>query len=289
MRAASLEPLEPYPGADALWRCRCEKCGREVRQSASNVKAGGSCVYCAGRRLDPDAVAATMAAADLEPLEDYRNADARWRCRCLVCGREVTPTWTQVKAGGRCAYCRGNRVDRTDAVRFMADAGLHPMEPFPGAHARWLCRCGTCGREVRQTYSKARTGRGCRYCASRGLDYSAAGVVYLVDHAGFFALKVGVSTTAATEERVATHARDGWALVGYWTVPSAEAAVVVERAVLRWWRETLHAPQALTAADMPRGGFTETASRLFVDSDRTVAFVRSLVESERATLPGSPH
>jgi hypothetical protein len=30
MRAAGLEPLEPYPGSDRHWRCRHAACGREV-------------------------------------------------------------------------------------------------------------------------------------------------------------------------------------------------------------------------------------------------------------------
>ncbi len=30
MRAAGLKPLEPYPGSNIRWRCRCTKCGKEV-------------------------------------------------------------------------------------------------------------------------------------------------------------------------------------------------------------------------------------------------------------------
>lgn len=30
MRAAGLEPLEPYPGSAAPWRCRHTACGREA-------------------------------------------------------------------------------------------------------------------------------------------------------------------------------------------------------------------------------------------------------------------
>lgn len=30
MRAAGLEPLEPYRGSSAPWRCRHTACGREV-------------------------------------------------------------------------------------------------------------------------------------------------------------------------------------------------------------------------------------------------------------------
>lgn len=31
LRLANLEPLEPYPGAATPWKCRCLRCGTEVR------------------------------------------------------------------------------------------------------------------------------------------------------------------------------------------------------------------------------------------------------------------
>ena len=35
-----LEPLEQYPGAAKLWRCRCLACGDEVRPRYANIKQG---------------------------------------------------------------------------------------------------------------------------------------------------------------------------------------------------------------------------------------------------------
>lgn len=47
MRDVGLEPLEPYPGTDATWRCTCLACGGEVATTRDSVrKAGRGCPAC---------------------------------------------------------------------------------------------------------------------------------------------------------------------------------------------------------------------------------------------------
>lgn len=47
----------------------------------------------------------------------------------------------------------------------MRDAGLEPLVPFTGVNRAWLCRCATCEREVSPSYSKVKSGSGCRFCS----------------------------------------------------------------------------------------------------------------------------
>jgi hypothetical protein len=60
---------------------------------------------------DPDAAVALMRASRLEPLEPFVDADQPWRCRCLTCGRVVTPRLSSVGAGGGCKYCATRGLD----------------------------------------------------------------------------------------------------------------------------------------------------------------------------------
>lgn len=47
MRAAALEPLEPYPGSLRPWKCRCAKCGRTVQPCYSTIQRdSGGCRWC---------------------------------------------------------------------------------------------------------------------------------------------------------------------------------------------------------------------------------------------------
>lgn len=64
----------------------------------------------------------------------------------------------------------GQRLDDAEAVARMTRAGFEPMEPYPGATAKWLCRCVGCGKEFRRALGGVRRsgGRGCKSCAHRG-------------------------------------------------------------------------------------------------------------------------
>jgi hypothetical protein len=64
-------------------------------------------------RLDPAIAASIMLEAAVESLEPYVSSTAAWRCRCLVCGRKVTPRLTNVRQGhAACVFCARLAVDR---------------------------------------------------------------------------------------------------------------------------------------------------------------------------------
>ena len=193
MRLAGVEPAEPYIGSEVPWRCRCLTCGREVTPRLGNVRAGhGACAYCAGRAVDPDEAAAVMRAAGLEPAGPYPGAARPWPCRCMVCGRESRPRYATVSKGTGCRYCavdraaQALRLDPEAAAGTMRDAGLEPLETYPGAGAPWRCRCTSCGREVTPRYDDVRGGhRGCKWCAwqataaSLRMDHETAAVTMI--------------------------------------------------------------------------------------------------------------
>ncbi|MEU8545354.1 GIY-YIG nuclease family protein [Streptomyces sp. NPDC048717] len=185
MRAAGLEPLEPYPGAGTPWRCRHEACGREVKARYSNVKRGvGICRWCAPNApVDAEGAAALMRTAGLEPLVPYPGTDTPWPCRCTACGATVTPTHGSIKQGqGGCGPCgrkkagvgisqawaRRRELPRTDGEQAAAELqtyGLTPLESYPGPAGLWACRHDTCGRDVEIRLHNLHRGlRACPYC-----------------------------------------------------------------------------------------------------------------------------
>ncbi len=119
MLIAGLEPLEPYPGSDKRWRCRCLTCNREVRPLYTSIQQGHrGCKPCADkdRRIDAKEAESTMLGAKLKPLEPYPGTLSHWRCLCLTCGREVSPRRSDIKrGGGGCASC--------------AEYGFNPSKP----------------------------------------------------------------------------------------------------------------------------------------------------------------
>jgi hypothetical protein len=106
LRAAGLEPLEPYQGVMMPWQSQCRTCGNQVAPLLNNIKKGQrGCKWCSGRVIDPAEAAEVMRAAGLEPLTAYPGAHAPWPCRCQRCHEAVTPRYRAVQAGSGCRYC----------------------------------------------------------------------------------------------------------------------------------------------------------------------------------------
>lgn len=54
MEAAGFTPLEPYPGTNTPWPCRCEGCGNTSTPAYAHIRTGGGCRYCANYGIDWD-------------------------------------------------------------------------------------------------------------------------------------------------------------------------------------------------------------------------------------------
>jgi hypothetical protein len=191
MREAGLEPLEPYVSSKHRWRCMCSVCGEVVTPQYNSVLVQGSgCKYCgklkggAKRRVPEETAIAVMRAAGYEPIVPYVNSQTHWKSIHIKCGREVAPSYGQIKGGnGGCKHCAGLYVDPIEAVEVMRAAGYEPLEPYVNSGHQWRCRCTTCGRETFPSYGEARIGSRCKYCANKAVTPDDA--VQLMRDAGF--------------------------------------------------------------------------------------------------------
>lgn len=296
MLDAGLEPLEQYKHSNVGWRCRCRTCGTEVAPSLASVRRGGGCRKCGqkttGDKLrtpEGEAIAA-MVARGYTPLEPYPGTNLKpWRCQCATCGRESRPTLGGVRSGAGCGWCAGHRSDPDEVVAVMRGLGAEPLEPYRSANLPWRCRCNKCGNEITPTYANARKYSPCRYCAPFGFSRKDPATVYLLRHDRHQALKIGVASEASKYDRIADHARHGWEMVRSWATPSGNHAAAIEQEVLRWWREEIGAPMALTKKEMPQGGWTETVSPLYVgvsaSKERIDDLVAKFTEQPVSELP----
>jgi hypothetical protein len=312
MREAGLEPLVEYPGSKAHWRSRCMKCGREVSPLLNRIRSGSGCHYCAaeargvamrGRPVslrgkpgyDPGTVIAIMRAAGMEPLEDYPGMNRPWRCRCLVCGTIGSPRLSGIKAGqGGCIPCgqrkvaaaaHARRLDDESTAAEMFAAGLRPLVSYPGAGKPWRCRCVKCGREVTARLTGVRTGKGCRYCATHGIDLTGPTMVYVISHRQWGAVKVGIGACTGYNSRLLQHQRAGWVLAHSRTFATGAAALDVEQAVLARLRAKKLAPY-LTAEIMPNG-WSETCDAAEITTDALWAMVNQEAVYTGASTAGA--
>lgn len=291
MIANGLEPQEPYELSNKPWACIHIQCGSLVHPTFSSIQGGQrGCRPCAINEgaarssYTPEFAFEQAQTRGYEPLEDYPGAMSHWRCRHIPCGREVLATLNTLMSGKGCCMDCGvasraekNRYTAEEAVAVMQKFDLEPLEEFPGYMEKWRCTHRACGREITTTfwYVKFRES-GCKYCSSKGLDYTAEGIVYLLQRQDFFSAKVGITTPNSKTDRVAAHVKEGWQLVSTWKTSTAAVAEVVEEKTLEWWREVLDAPISMRQEDM-RSGWTETASLLYVNIEDTANYIDRLV------------
>ena len=72
--------------------------GKVVYPNYGDVNQGdGGCKYCGGHFVEPEDALALMRLNNLEPLEPYQNTMKPWKCKCLKCGKIVTPRHATVQ------------------------------------------------------------------------------------------------------------------------------------------------------------------------------------------------
>ena len=88
----------------------------------------------AGKKLDPKMAEARMLKAGLKPLEPYTNTLTKWKCKCLICGNIVSPSYKQIASGiGGCNNCRyvksgkSNSNSEDEAIALMLEKNLKPL------------------------------------------------------------------------------------------------------------------------------------------------------------------
>ncbi len=175
MRKAFLLPLEEYPGAQSKWKCKCEKCGQTVFPLYTSVQQGrGGCKFCARNLIKANDAILTMKKAFLIPLEPFKTANAKWKCKCEICNRISSPSYSTIARGSKCAYCSKVKVDEEQAIKLMISKKLQPLEGFPGSDKKWKCNCLVCGKNISTRYStiKSGGGGGCIYCKGNKISSS---------------------------------------------------------------------------------------------------------------------
>jgi hypothetical protein len=178
MLKAGLLPLEPYTNASSPWRCECVKCGKTVSPRLASIKGGrGGCEYCGGSAKDPADAVAVMVRAGLEPLEPYKSAMVKWKCRHSVCGRTVYPRYSDVNSGkGGCNPCaqekslEWKRIPPKEAEEKMIENGFKPLVPFKDTGTKWESLCLKCNKVSSPRYADATRGHGCIYCGGNKVD-----------------------------------------------------------------------------------------------------------------------
>ena len=183
MLKSGFKPLEPYTKSHSKWKCLHISCGEIVYPTYHNISQGqGGCFSCgrkitADKRRSSDSITIEiMLDANLQPLEPFKDVNRPWKCKCLSCGKIVSPTLTNIKNGQNgCGFCSGHFVDVETALNAMKSANLLPLVEYSMSHSPWKSKCLLCGRTVFPTYNSIQQGNGgCKYCSKKFVDAKEA-------------------------------------------------------------------------------------------------------------------
>ncbi len=101
------------------------------------------------------------------PIEPYINSSSRIRCKCTVCGKEITPFAGNLLKGEGCRHCAGNQ--RLTHEEFVAQVRkANPNVTIVGRYVDSKTRvdiiCHKCGNPSRALPNLLKKGTGCSFC-----------------------------------------------------------------------------------------------------------------------------
>ena len=260
--------LELYTTSSKSMQVKCNKCKKVSKRSYQSLTRKGKkmrCVWCADLRKDPKEVVAFMIKNGLKPKTPYKGANESWKCICIKCKKEVSPSYASVRDGQGCKYCAKNTIDPKDAKQNMISWGYKPKEPYKGNHRNWKCIHIPCGNIVSPQYAQIQQGfGGCRHCAEYGFQYDKKSYLYLITNSYLNAHKVGIANVAKRTkgDRLRRMQNDGWVVFKVWHFDEGKRVLNIEKAVFKILREEMSLPQYLSQGEMKHEGETET-----VDAD----------------------
>jgi hypothetical protein len=129
------------------------------------------------KKLDPKVAEKVMIKQGWKPLEPYKSALAKWKCKCIKCGNLGTPQFSNVQNGSGCTVCKNaekinsRTLSHVDAAKIMAQAGMKPLVLYKGIKTKWKCKCLVCKKITYPTLGNVIQGHeACAYCTGRKVD-----------------------------------------------------------------------------------------------------------------------
>ena len=241
-----------------------------------------NCVNCsyARRRLPQSERDKQAAAVGCKWLGAIKNNKTKAPIECLNCGHRWQALPKGVARGGGCPECRERNRSKIGRKRFglsqqtwedrFAAEDLDLLSEVTQANAEVDARCRTCGYKWRVKPSNVYTHHGCPRCAETGFDPTKAGFLYLLKGPEGIA-KVGITNSLdiGPTPRLAVFRKRGYTPIATWKSESGASVRQIEKAVLRWWRNDLGLPPALSEGE----GHTETVALSEVSIDEIIDFI----------------
>jgi hypothetical protein len=242
-QAVGWDPIAVTRGAHQMRRWQCAL-GHQWNSLVSNRAVHGKgCPICSGRQAlagfndlattDP-AVAAQSFGWDPATVTRSSNKRLEWEC-------DLGHLWVSTVAGRTrgfgCPFCTGksalkgfNDLATTHPDIAAQACGWDPATVTRGSDRRRRWKCAE-GHEWTTAVANRVGGKGCPACASHGFDGNTPAWLYLMKHAGFNIMQIGITNSPTS--RLKKHEKRGWVLLETEGPMDGELARNHESAILK--------------------------------------------------------
>lgn len=250
-QAHGWDPRTVTTGSDKRmpWKCSKRGCGYVWHTSVANRKQGTGCPLCSNRvvvrgRNDLLTTNPHLAsqAHGWDPATVHAGSEKRldWRCLHPGCGTIWTTTANHRSEGQGCPQCalrsKSGGLGLLEANPLLAAQahGWDPKNVPPVARRKLPWKCPDCEHVWEASVANRKFGSGCPRCSPCGYNESKPGYVYLINQVIDCVRIVKVGITNFPEQRLATHARNGWTVLDVTSEMPGKDARELEADTLRY-------------------------------------------------------
>lgn len=172
-----IQILGRYTHSCAPLKCKCNRCKNEWFPSWKTLRRGHGCPKCAVNRVAACRLLNTTNVKQklkkINPriliLGKYKDSNSPLRCKCLKCGHDWAPSWSNLNQGHGCPKC-------SNCIRlntFELKLRLQKINPKISILSEYLgnnktpikCKCLQCGYVWSPMWATLSQGCGCPKCA----------------------------------------------------------------------------------------------------------------------------
>lgn len=198
--------VDGYKGPHSKAVCRCALDGYEWAATVNHlVSTGRGCPQCAGvRRWTADErISQINALPNISFVRwagEYKNANSKAVCRCLIDGFEWASCANNlINTGHGCPQCAGNRPYTADERIAQINAKpnisfIRWVSVYLNVYSKAVCRCEIDGFKWAASVGHLLShNSGCPACAQGGFNPAAPGTLYILRSECGTMVKIGIS------------------------------------------------------------------------------------------------
>jgi len=186
--------LEPYINNRTPIRSKCLVCNKIIHPTIGRLGAGVGCMNCgrvrtAQAKLIPKEMAlAGFERSRLKVLSGYKDNKTPVKVLCLVCKKQSTKSYKDLKSGRRCYTCgrsaasKNRRLDHQFKVDLARKQNLKPVGEIKTVKSNSKFKCLSCSRQILMTFASIQRGASCRFCSQTEVDPKEASAYMLKNH-----------------------------------------------------------------------------------------------------------